>query len=323
MIRTPIKDLKSGPIDQTFLVVKAERPQTKQGKTYLRMRLSDSSGSVAGIDWDPTPGRLGIDAGSVVRVVGSYTVDPKYGSQIKIRGLGKPLLPGEYDEADFAMSSPNDMGLVRAHFDALLAYTDPALVSVVSEALAVGGPWEAFWTAPAATTMHQGYQYGLFEHSVHVASIAFNVARDWCHEANQNVLVVAGLLHDIGKIVEYSDPLTRQLTTEGKLFGNTHLSASLVSELFTQNNMGSEDPVLKNIVHCILAHHGRKEWGSPVLPQTIEAVLIHQADQMSAKIGGYQRLLRDADSGAEWSARDVMFDGAMWLNASCHGDEEE
>jgi len=314
-MRTPISDLKPGMIDSTFLVGSVERAKTKAGKTYLRLSLRDATGSVAAVDWEPTAPRLALVAGNIIRVVGSYAVDAKYGPQVSVRKTSAALDLSEEEKAEFAETCPNDMAAVRARFDELLAHTLPvAVVEALTNALVPGEVWGAYWTAPAATIMHQGYREGLFEHSVQVASIAFDVCKSWCREADQNVLVIAGLLHDIGKIVEYSDPLTRTLTTTGKLFGNTTLSHQMVFDFIEPIEM---DVVAKaNILHCVLAHHGRKDWGSPVVPQTIEAHIIHLADQMSAKIGGFQRLLRETEEGREWSAFDRMFDSALWLGGS-------
>ena len=314
-MRTPISELRPGPLDQKFLIGSIERAKTKAGKTYLRISLRDATGSVAAVDWEPTAPRLALAAGNIIRVVGSYAVDPKYGPQVSVRKTSAALDLSEEEKAAFAESCPNSIELVRGRFDELLAHTLPHnLVEALADALAPGGRFEDFWTAPAATIMHQGYREGLFEHSVQVASIANRACEEWCREADQNVLTVAGLLHDIGKIVEYSDPLTRTLTTTGKLFGNTTLSHQMVFDFIEPIEM---DVVAKaNILHCILSHHGRKEWGSPVLPQTIEANIIHLADQMSSKIGGFQRLLRETEEGREWSAFDRMFDSALWLGGS-------
>lgn len=313
-MRTPISTLKPGPLDQTFLIGSVDQAKTRTGKTYLRLSLRDATGAVGAIDWEPTAPRLLLAAGDIIRVVGSYAVDAKYGPQISIRKTSAGLALSEAEKADFAERCPNDMGAVRIKFDLLLAPTFPkALVEALGKALAPGGRFEDYWTAPAATIMHQGYREGLFEHSVQVASIAFDVCKAWCRQADQNVLVIAGLLHDIGKIIEYSDPLTRTLTSTGKLFGNTVLSHNLVGTFLVDAGFDIAEDPYANILHCILAHHGRKDWGSPVLPQTIEAHIIHLADQMSAKIGGFQRLLRDTPEGQEWSAFDRMFDSALWL----------
>jgi len=312
-MRTPVNELKPGPIDQLFLVAVADHPQTKTQKIYIRMTLSDKTGSVTGIDWEPSPSRLGLKAGDVIRVVGTYSVDAQYGPQIKIKATSKAKAPNEYDESDFAQGFPNDIKTVASQFTALQEILPEEYGRFINEVLAPTGRFKDWWTAPAATTLHQGYREGLFEHSVQVAHMVYWAAEAWCPEADSTVLIVAGLLHDLGKVVEYDGPVTRQLTTMGKLYGNTMLSCSLVSDEMVRLGLKVGEPQNQNILHCILAHHGRRERGSPVIPQTIEAALIHQADQMSAKIGAYQRIVRDTPVDAEWSQRDTVFDGAMWL----------
>ena len=320
-MRTPISDLKPGPVSQTFLLAQAETPKTKTGKPYFRGMLRDVTGSVTAINFDPSAAMLAVSAGTIVVVRGSYSVDPTYGPQLKVNAM-EALVKGEYDIADFAETCPNDMKMVHSVFMSLLGHiSDPVLAKLVEEALSEKGRFASWKTQTAATTMHQAYRYGLYEHSVQVADIAHYGTTTWCKEADGDIVIAASLLHDIGKIVEYDDPMTRQLTTVGKLFGNTTLSYVMARDLFKDSGelVGKvfDRELVYGILHAILAHHGRKEWGSPVEPQTIEALLVHQADQFSSRIGGFQRLLKDAvtNGQGEWTAYDRMFGSALWLGS--------
>jgi 3'-5' exoribonuclease len=178
-----------------------------------------------------------------------------------------------------------------------------------------------FWTAPAASILHQAYVGGLAEHSVQVAHIAYRNA-EWCSGLDSTVLVAAGLLHDISKPLEF-EGISRANTNLSKLVGNTTLSYQAACELLhTGMKLIPElrhDDRMENIRHCIIAHHGRREWGSPVAPRTMEAWLVHLADMVSSRIGGYQRLLRDTPKGQEWTARDLMFEGPLWIPQNSGG----
>jgi 3'-5' exoribonuclease len=324
-MRTPISDLKPGPVSQSFLLAQADAPLTKTGKPYFRGMLRDVTGSVTAINFDPPASILLEQPGTIVKVKGSYSVDAKYGPQVKVNGMW----PSEdYDIADFAESCPNNMAQVNEVYEELLSHVrDKMLMKLVHEALSEKGRFAAWRTQTAATTMHQAYRFGLMEHSVQVAHLAFMGARTWCGDANRDVIIVAGLLHDIGKIVEYDDPMTRQMTTVGRLFGNTTLSYVMARDLFKDSGECVGKKFDRNvewgILHAILAHHGRKEWGSPVEPQTIEALLVHQADQFSSRIGGFQRVKKDAQDDAEWTAFDRMFSSALWLGGSRVEDPKE
>jgi 3'-5' exoribonuclease len=320
-MRTPISDLKPGPVSQTFLLAQAETPKTKTGKPYFRGMLRDTTGSITAINFDPSPGLLAMQPGQIVTVRGSYSVDAKYGPQMKVNGMAGSV-EGEYDIADFAESCPNDMVWVDTVYSTLLSVMeDQSLATLISDAFAEHGRLRDWKTQTAATTMHQAYRYGLYEHSVQVADIAHYGTTTWCKEADGDVVIAASLLHDIGKIVEYDDPMTRQLTTVGKLFGNTTLSYVMARDLFRESGelVGKvfDRELVYGILHAILAHHGKKEWGSPVEPQTIEALLVHQADQFSSRIGGFQRLRKDAvqNGQGEWTAYDRMFGSALWLGS--------
>ena len=325
-MRTPISDLKPGQIKQTFLLAQAETPRTKTGKPYFRGTLRDTSGSVTAIRFDPPASLLLNQPGTIVEVNGRYSVDPSYGPQVKIDGM---WAAEEYDIADFAESCPNDMVWVDSVYSTLLGLIeDQSLATLISDAFAPRGRLAAWKTQTAATTMHQAYRYGLYEHSVQVADIAHYGTTTWCKEADGDIVIAACLLHDIGKIVEYDDPLTRQMTTVGRLFGNTTLSYVMARDLFKDSGelVGKtfDKELVWGILHAILAHHGRKEWGSPVEPQTIEALLVHQADQFSSRIGGFQRLRKDAvqNGQGEWTAYDRMFGSALWLGSGSDPEGE-
>ena len=327
-MRTPISDLKPGPVDQSFLLAQSEVPRTKTGKAYFRGQLRDTTGSVTAINFDPPTPFFALPAGMIVRVRGVYSVDAKYGPQLKVQGIS-PADATEYDIADFAESCPNDMKMIHSIYVSLLGHiSDPSLSTLIDDAFAPHGRLHDWKTQTAATTMHQAYRYGLYEHSVQVAYIAQTAAATFCPEANLDIIIAAGLLHDIGKIVEYDDPMTRQMTTVGRLFGNTTLSYVMARDLFRDSGecVGKvfDKELVWGILHAILAHHGRKEWGSPVEPQTIEALLIHQADMFSSRIGGFQRVRKDAvtNGQGEWTAYDRMFGSALWLGSGTDPEGE-
>lgn len=309
--RTPINDLKPGRLDSTLLIGKAESANTRTGKPYMRYTFMDATGSVTGVDWSPTSERRAFQPGDVVRVEGKYEVDATYGPQVVVKELSQPL--SFYEESDFAASCPNDMERVNLHFDDLLDACDQPYADFLRRVLDPGGgKTGAFWRAPAAAHLHQAYTGGLAEHSVQVADIAF-MTSGWCPGLDETVLVAAGLLHDIGKLLEYSGP-AREQTRMAKLVGNTALSHHIVCQLLGEEVAAGRqqaDQRMEHIKHCVIAHHGRREWGSPVTPQTMEAWLIHLADMMSARIGGYQRLVESTEG--EWTSRDLMFDGSLWL----------
>ena len=322
-MRTAVKDLKPGPVDSTFLVTKAESAKTRADKTYMRFTFADVTGSVSAVDWTPTPERCALQAGAVIPVKGSYSVDATYGPQIVVKGVGLPVVG--FNVEDFAAQCPNDMRHVRQSFDNLLNAIDPTYASFLRLALDEEGDKSGdFWTAPAASVLHQAYAGGLAEHSVQVAHMAY-VNGKWCRGLDETVLVAAGLLHDISKPVEF-EGISREQTNVSKLVGNTTLSYQAACELL---RLGMEklpdlkfDDRMENIRHCIIAHHGRRDWGSPVVPRTMEAWLVHLADMVSSRIGGYQRLLRDTPEGQEWTARDLMFEGQLWIPQNSQGEKE-
>jgi 3'-5' exoribonuclease len=224
-------------------------------------------------------------------VKGKYSVDETYGPQIVVKTIGDPV--EGFDESDFTEKCPNSMKEVGDCFEDLLDAIDPAYADFLRLVLDEEGDKSGdFWTAPASAKLHQAYAGGLAEHSVQVADIAFITTR-WCPGLDDTVLVTAGLLHDISKPLEY-EGIGREQSDLSKLVGNTTLSYQTACALLSAGiercpGLESGERV-DNIRHCIIAHHGRREWGSPVVPRTMEAWLIHLADMISSRIGYAGRL---------------------------------
>ncbi len=178
--------------------------------------------------------------------------------------------------------------------------TDPAL-RATCETIPL---YPKFDTWPASLSFHHAYEGGLLAHTVEVCDLAEHIWR--AHEISlvvlPDILIAAALFHDLLKMEEYDlidcgrvapnqrhlrhtdDPFAAWITTNyQKTIG--HICGSAAQFQATAINCGVSRTTIDAVVHCILAHHGRKEWGSPVEPQTLEALILHQADMLSAKFG--------------------------------------
>ena len=159
----------------------------------------------------------------------------------------------------------------------------------------------AFFTHPAALKHHHAYEGGLLAHTVEVCDYARHIAECMGGQEDTDILIAACLWHDFMKVREYEiTAMGREiLEDEGSLRGTakclwTHtnygklihnIPGSAIEFTVAARKHGVTEDVIEQVQHCILAHHGRKEWGSPVEPQTIEALILHQADMLSAKFG--------------------------------------
>jgi len=172
--------------------------------------------------------------------------------------------------------------------------------------------WAAFRAAPAAKRYHQAYRHGLLEHSLSVAQGVSTIAATF-PGIDRDVAVAGALLHDIGKLDAYTaDPLAIDLTDLGKLHGEIPLGYYRVRRLI-EDVPGFPPATAAGLLHIILSHHGMLEHGSPVVPATREATLVHMIDNLGGKLGSFDRLEKELPAGSEWSAFDRALGGGAWF----------
>ncbi|HMK92011.1 MAG TPA: HD domain-containing protein, partial [Thermoleophilia bacterium] len=220
----------------------------------------------------------------------------------------------EYDPCDLVAVSPLGAAELGERLHSLVdSVTDPHLRALLERVLdGSREPGATFCVAPAAVRNHHAYRHGLLEHSLIVAETAAGVA---AHFATvQRDLVVAGaLLHDIGKTQAYTtDGMTPLMSDAGKLHGEIVIGHDMVRELIAEVP-GFPADLASRLRHIIIAHHGAREKGSPVVPQTREAVIVHYCDDMTARIGAIDDAQRVLAPGEAWSARIGMLETACYF----------
>ncbi|MCK9248383.1 MAG: HD domain-containing protein [Solirubrobacteraceae bacterium] len=190
---------------------------------------------------------------------------------------------------------------------------DPWIRRLLERIFAADGPfWPRFLRAPAARHHHEAYPHGLLEHTMRVtdgvALLAPTIAG-----VDRDVAVAGALLHDIGKADAYEpDPVDPQMSEPGRLEGHIVLGYEILRRA-VDDVEGFPDATARSLRHVVLSHHGRLEYGSPVVPATREAILVHHVDDLTARMGIVDRLERDAAPGARWTAWDRAVGGAVRL----------
>ena len=160
--------------------------------------------------------------------------------------------------------------------------------------------WQRFRSAPAAKFYHQAYAHGLLEHTLTVGQAVSAISASF-GGVDRDLAVTGALMHDIGKIEAYSaDPTAIDLTDDGKLLGEIPLGYYLVRRKIEQIE-GFPWDLARALLHIILSHHGALENGSPVLPATREATVVHAIDNLGGKLGSFDRLQKDLPEGESWS----------------------
>jgi 3'-5' exoribonuclease len=313
--KTFVADLADGQtVTSYFVCPERDVRTTKNGGTMVNLTLLDATGQVKGVHFDPSDDVLDTLApGTVVKVRGRYRIDPKWGPQLVVDRL-RVMDEGEYDAATLIPVSPVPVGELRERLAALVAgVREPHVRQMLEHAVDPSRePGATFAVAPAAVRNHHAYRHGLLEHSVVVAEVAAAVA-DRLPTVDRDLVVAGALLHDVGKIVSYSsDPLAPGFTDAGRLQGEIVLGHEIVRGLIAEVD-GFPDELSSRLRHVIVAHHGEKEKGSPVVPMTREAIVVHFCDDMTARVAAADDAERAAGGGERWSGFSRMLDAFVYL----------
>jgi 3'-5' exoribonuclease len=310
-----VRDLTDGQELDCVLLVRARERRTKRdGSEFLALTLADRSGAVAAVACDGIAELAPVcESGTPVRVHGRFTVHPRYGAQIAIRSL-RAAHAEEVDWSQLLDGPPRDAGQMEADLRDLVATVQNRWLRALLDA--VLGPrsetWQRFRDAPAAKRYHQAYPHGLLEHSLSVAQSVSVVAPNF-PGIDRDVAVTGALLHDIGKLDAYtSDPLAIDLTDAGKLQGEIALGYYRMRRQI-EELPGFPQELAAAVLHIILSHHGALEHGSPVVPCTREATLVHMIDNLGGKLGSFDRLEKQLPDGSRWSGYDRALGGGAYF----------
>jgi len=313
--RVALRDLEDGQrVRGVYAVRGRELRRKRNGEPWLRLSVGDSSGAAEAVCWEDAEARYALcPTGSAVFVTGVFEISERWGAKIKIAEL-REAEPHEYEADELAPESEVSPQDLETDLRALLATVqDPELRLLLDSFFAPGSEaWARFRDAPAAKVYHQAYRHGLLEHTLSVAQ-AVSAASNFFPGINRDVAVTGALLHDIGKTEAYNDdPLAIDLTDAGRLQGEIPLGYYLVRRQIEE--IPGFDPGLgQAVLHIILSHHGQLEHGSPVVPATREAVLVHMIDNLGGRLGSFDRLERQLPAGESWSGFDRALSGSAYF----------
>jgi 3'-5' exoribonuclease len=297
-----------------YIVLEKQKRDTKAGKPFLILTLGDRTGSIEAKVWDDAE-RMDalVAADDVVGVrarVGSYQDKP----QLVITVM-QPVEVGDDDLEMFLPSSPRDRQQMCRELDALIAtVTDlplrTLLIRCVGNKTQLG---RMFRIHPAAKKNHHAYLGGLLEHSLSVARAADRLCahyREQGAELDRDLLICAALLHDVGKVKELAARRSFVYTDEGQLLGHILLGLQMVTRE-AEGIPGLRADKLLHLQHLIASHQGRLEWASPKVPMTLEALLLHTADELDARMNPAMRMVSGLEPGA-WTGFDRHMERALY-----------
>ena len=288
-------------IDDLFVVKSVRQSETKAGKPYLALTIMDKTGEVAGPIWDRVDHYRDIcQPGNSIHVSGS--LGSFQGSkQLKVTAA-RPVAEEDVDLASFLPTTTKNREDMAFDLQKLvLSVEDPFIRKLLLKFFKRSKYWSLFQNAPAAKGVHHAYIGGLLEHSLSVAQLADHMAGHYLG-VNRSLLLAGALLHDIGKITELSYARGAiDYTNSGRLKGHLVIGSEMVADAALEIK---DFPVetREQIQHLILSHHGRREYGSPIVPMTVEAFLLNFLDEIDAKMNVTEQLRRKIDANTmEWT----------------------
>ncbi len=313
--RVALRDLEDGQrVRGVYAVRGRELRRKRNGEPWLRLSVGDSSGAAEAVCWEDAEALYALcGTGSAVFVTGVFEISERWGAKIKIAEL-REAEPHEYEADELAPESEVSLEDLETDLRALLATVqDPELRLLLDSFFAPDSEaWTRFRDAPAAKVYHQAYRHGLLEHTLSVAQ-AVSAASNFFPGINRDIAVTGALLHDIGKTEAYNDdPLAIDLTDLGRLQGEIPLGYYLVRRQI-EEIPGFDPGLAQSVLHIILSHHGQLEHGSPVVPATREAVLVHMIDNLGGRLGSFDRLERQLPAGESWSGFDRALSGSAYF----------
>lgn len=282
---------------------------SKNGKEYGSVIIQDKTGTVDGKIWELySPGIEEFETMDYIDIKGDVTVFN--GSiQLNIKQARKAE-EGTYNESDYLPTSDYDIDEMYAALTDIIKNNvkNEHLLALLRKFFVEDKEFiKNFKHHSAAKRVHHGFVGGLLEHTLGVAKLCVTLADNYPY-LNRDLLVTAAIFHDVGKVYELSDFPENDYTDDGQLLGHIVMGCEILGNAI--RTISGFPPVLeRELKHCIVSHHGEFEYGSPKKPALIEAVALHYADDMDAKLETFKEALNTPQGqSGEWMGFNKMLD---------------
>ncbi|HDZ59007.1 MAG TPA: HD domain-containing protein, partial [Ignavibacteriales bacterium] len=275
-----LTELKKGDsVDHFLMIRKFEVRSTKTGKDFISLELGDKSFSVSANVWNDVSGFRQLlengGAGDVVKITGTldeYNEKP----QIKINSIRLAEPPDNISQKDFLAVSQRDPDEMLDELTQRIEKISDNNIKTLLTNIFAGERLEKFMTAPAGKSWHHAYIHGLIEHTLEMIKIC-DLMCDFHKEMNRDLLIAGAMLHDFGKTEELTYDTAFNYSDKGKLIGHIVICAAMIEEE-TGKISGFPEELKNLLIHLVLSHQGKLEYASPVVPKTVEAIALYQAD---------------------------------------------
>lgn len=305
-----INELREGEMINAIYFCKTKQTlQTKAGKNYYSMLLQDKTGTIDAKVWDLNNGIAHFEPMDFIAVT-AQVVSFQNNLQLNVKQVRKAQ-EGEYDPADYMPCSEYDTEEMFQELQKLMKSVQDTYLHQLLDKIFTDedGFITRFKKHSAAKMMHHGFMGGLLEHTLAVTKMCDFMSTQY-PVLNRDLLLTAAICHDLGKLEEISDFPENDYTDEGQLVGHIVMGTIMLDQKMKEIpqfpvKLGNE------LKHCILAHHGELEYGSPKKPALIEAVALSFADNTDAKLQSFIEELKQKDEGGNWMGFNRNFESNL------------
>src|ERR1700759_5698219 len=306
-----VRELREGSrVAGVLLLRSLDVRRRREGEEYLKLTLSNRTGVLPAVVLDNVAdARAVCRAGEPVHVAGAFSVHPSHGGRLLVEAIRRADAD-EYDPEALLDGPTRPLVQMEADLRELVGTVqDPHLRDLLEGILGEDAPpWPHFRDAPAAKHYHQAYRHGLLEHSLTVAQSVSAISATF-PGIDRDIAVTGALLHDIGKLDAYDmHDGTIDMSDQGRLYGEIPLGYYRVRSMIESLDAFPAQTA-QAVLHIILSHHGSLEHGSPVIPCTREATLVHMADNLGGRLGSFDRIEKGLPAGAPGSSWDKDIGG--------------
>lgn len=296
-----IRQMQPGDsLTEQFVLTEKTMAHKKDGNSYLNLVLSDRTGSIKAVVWDNVDQIASrTESGQIVTAkghVGSY----RGNLQMVVKEM-TAAPPSEINPADFLPTTERDI-------DRMLERLKKLSESLQKDCLR--DLFRAFWSdtafvsqfkhAPAAKKMHHAYIGGLLEHTLSMAVLADTISEHYSG-IDRDLLISGVLLHDIGKLREYTYDVAIDYSDEGRLVNHIVIGIQMIEDKIKSiPDFPAETAML--LKHMVISHHGSRQLGSPEPPKTIEAVMLNCIDEMDSRVQAIREFMAKEDPGEVWTS---------------------
>ena len=319
MARLALKDIRRGdPISGIYLVEGANFKQSRNGKPFIQMTLRDASAAVKALRWEANRQEFReIEKNPFLHVTGR--VEEFQGApQVIIDELDAlSAEAAKVDPTDFLPASRYSLDEMERALHGLIAeIEDDGVRELVGRVLERPIVAHGLRRAPAGKSMHHGWVGGLLEHTLSLARIAKGIAAHYPW-VDESLLIAGVVLHDIGKVEELAYDVGFSYTDNGQLVGHITIAVGWIEEA-AREVKGLDPEKLMHLKHLVTSHHGKLEFGSPRVPMSAEAIILHFIDNIDARIAGYLEAFETSGGSkkeASWSDYHPMFASRLFFPA--------